>query len=384
MKDGFKRIFSEIKRTSSIVEFDEETDQIPRFAREGLNPNPLDRHVVWVIPLSEQEDKWLFCSPKAGKGVVLDTRYPTDKYLSEVFGHRLNDRSYSELNSGVATKRFIFGTIMGEYLVYRLFEVSLRCEPFLVDMYDCLLSEPYELCRYVFYESGIYIENRDGTVELTTPDRIKEKESYDATDDIDGVLEHDMMKKFRSDVRIANKEKLERILPCILSGYGSKFSFVRFLSVFSGVSERSYISGDVPERIKNDLYRRKLTPGTTVKIDKDLVAVTSARGNYYLAEPDEIRTYYDGDQVYFFRKIAYTGEWTQEFPDGSIFRYSSLFDRRIDRDIFDNTCMEEYAEHSVDKNIRSGEKINYGSAMAQMFYLSAEQAAKTEDGLFEA
>lgn len=130
------------------------------------------------------------------------------------------------------------------------------------------------------------------------------------------------------------------------------------------------------------LKTRAHKSGVAVRIAKDLVVVTGERKCQYLDRGEQTRTYFDGNAAYYFRRNAVTGKWCTEDTYNSQLEIRNNTSRLLDKDIFENTCMEDLAKHSVDKYIPTGSKINLGFLLAQMGFLSAEQAAKMDSPVF--
>ncbi len=374
------KLFSEVKSTRNIIGFDEKIEDIPRHSLKDSDSNPLDKRVPIGMDVPGTPER-VFYLPYKEKTIMLDKGYHYSDDLSKAFGCRVYDPYIAHNESASIIRSFVYCMVMGEYLVYRWFDIAIDLECTGKKEYRCTMSEPLEKFRYVFYENGIFIEDRDGTVTFTGCDRIQNDKAHDILLSDDGTMDRRIRREFMANVRILNKNKMVRALSKVRNSC-SGFCFSTFLQLYRMIMEPAGICEGLPERIARDLYEREYRPGTALKLESDLAVVVGYEYVNDLVGYGQIRAYFDHEKAYFFRKNPVTDDWTQESPDMDYIRRCLDNGMTVDKDIFDNTCFEKYAANAVSGS-SSENSIDYGTAIVQMGFLSAEQAAKTDPALFD-
>ncbi len=373
-------LFSDIKPTSDILAFDEGIEEIPCISKGNRKLNPLDENVVIGFKFDNPRE-YVYYLPKTGEARISDVMLHDNEDFKRLFGVQIADVFYIRDRHHGYIRNFLFGTVLGGYLVYRRFEISVSCRKN-GNGYKCEVSKPGESCRYVFGDHGVFIENRDHSKTITTADKIAEDEAYDTLRDADGSMGLALYQSFIREVDISHKEDIIRALNHVKKGH-TKFEFKVFAEIFSKAVNNKGIAEDTPRRISRELYTRKHPADTAVKITKDLVVVTGGKECEYLDCREETRAYFDKHNAYFFRKNAVTGKWQTDESFWQISKNRYIEGRLVDGEIFENTCMERYIEYSVDSEFRRGIKINLGVMLAQVGFLSAEQAAKIQSPVFD-
>ncbi|MCR5093340.1 MAG: PcfJ domain-containing protein [Lachnospiraceae bacterium] len=78
-----------------------------------------------------------------------------------------------------------------------------------------------------------------------------------------------------------------------------------------------------------------------------------------------------------------TGKWQSDDLAKHVSNNREIEERIIDSDFLENTCAEQFARYSIENRIPRGQKVNLGVLLAQVGFLSAEQAAKIQSPIFE-
>ena len=276
----------------------------------------------------------------------------------------------------------VYALVIGDSLVYRIFELDCRVE--VTDGYLRLIAmlPSKETERYVFGSGGMYLEKPDRTRALTAPGKIPDEDIYEALLHMDSWERRNLFRDFLHKVNIAHKEDIIQAFNHVKEY--PQFGFRPFIEIYSKAIEDGEIGEDVPERIVNELNNRTHPCDKAIRIDKDLVVITGSQKCRYLDCVEQTRAYFDNIGAYYFKQNAVTHRWQ---PDDS-WKNEIKEDyfrpvRVIDKDLFDNTCVEDLAEYSVEKRIPSGSMINLSYLLAQFGFLSAEQAAKMESPVFD-
>ena len=277
----------------------------------------------------------------------------------------------------IERQTFVCEAIIGECLVFRKIEVSKEDEQ----------SEKLtfkEQCRYVFWMEHIFLETRDKRIIDCKVEDI-DTQMFDVNCygwvDLDNGL---LYQSFLKHVKIVHKEEMVRVLQFVKSGY-CKLSLKVFTEIYSKMMETKGLDENIPERIIHELHNREHNPYVAVKIEKDLTVVADEVHCDYLEVGEPIRAYFDKERGYFFRKNIVTNKWQSEDTYTFLFHDYRNINRnrltKLDKNIFDGTCMEQYAKYSVDRKYPGEHMINYGVMLAQAYFLSAEQAGKMEMNL---
>ncbi len=370
--------FDDLKPTWDIVKFDDAIEDIPCVSKGYRKQNPLDINVAFLFEPDDHE--YVYFLPKTGKVVVTAEYLYGERELTEAFGTRVVDHFQLKAKQR-AVHLFLYEMVIGEYLVYRCFEMAAECKKDGDNKYVCSLSPITEVKRYVFHSDGVFIESRDHTRTVTTVDEIVSDEMYDTLQDADGAFSLSLYQAFVREVRISHKTEIIQALSHVKKDY-PKLGIKAFAEIYRKAVEKCSISKSVPERVMRELEVRGHMPNTAVRIEKDLVVVTGERECSYLDCCEQTRAYFDRDNAYYFRRNAVTGKWAEDDLCGRLTQSKHIRYRNVDKDVFDNTCMEKYADFSVDKSIPTGSKINLGYLLAQVGFLSAEQAAKIDNPVF--
>lgn len=262
---------------------------------------------------------------------------------------------------------YIYGTIMDNRIVYRVFTSE-----------DKTASE---LCRYVFFKDTVVKESRDHIWEIVPASILTEVNSKDILKQTGAHSCEALYEAFKSDADITNKSSMLRIMPYIRRD-SPKMGFKPFLEVYLKTRESEPKIKGVPQRIVRELYGRNHRPYSAVRIDKSLAVVTGEKKCHYIYLKEQTRVYFDEARPYYFVKNVATGFWQREDICRQFVFENDISDRLIDREIFKNTCVERYAEYAVDKQYQKSDRIIYGSLLAQIGFLSAEQAAKTDSPVY--
>ncbi len=371
--------FDDLKPTWDIVKFDENIENIPCVSRGYMEQNPLDKNVVLIFEPACW--KYVYYLPKTGKVLVTDRSICSERELTEAFGTK--DNKCCCLKSGQrAVRSFLYEMVIGEYLVYRCFEITTECKKNGENEYICTESPIKEVDRYVFHKGGVFIESRDHIKTMTTVDRINTDEVYDTLQDADGAFSLYLYQAFVHKVKISHKTEIIQALGHVRKKI-PKLGIKAFTEIYRKAVERQSFSKSIPKRVIRELTIRNHTSNTAVRIEKDLVVVTGKRECKYLDSCEQTRAYFDKDNAYYFRRNAVTGKWMEDDLCGRLIKNADIRSRNIDKDVLDNTCMEKFACFSIDKSIPTGSKINLGYLLAQIGFLSAEQAAKINSPVFD-
>ena len=372
--------FADLKPTWDIVKFDEGIEDIPCVSKHGYRKqNPLDKGIALLFEPERRVN--VYYLPKTGEVIVRERNMYGEKELSEAFGTKVCDY-YQMKAKQRAVRSFLYEMIIGEYLVYRCFEITAECRKLGEGSYSCTVSSAREVKRYVFHSGGVFVEDRDYTKTVTTVDRITYDDAYDTLQDADGVLALSLYQQFIHNVKLSNKAAIIQALSHVKKDY-PKLGIKAFVEIYKKAVEKQNIPEHTPKRIIRELNVRNHTPGIAVRIEKDLIVVTGERECKYLDCCEQTRAYFDEKSAYYFRQNAVTGKWEADDLCGRLTQSRDIRYRNIDKDVFDNTCMEKYAGFSVNRSIPTGSKINLGFLLAQVGFLSAEQAAKIDANVFD-
>jgi len=372
-------LFSNIKPTWNILEFDEKIAHIPCVSREYGRTNPLDKDVV-IRFRPEADGKYVYYLPRTNRTRVSPNCIYSSASLAEFFRAQVRSEYKTAEGENKCVRSFVYETVLGESYVFRKFELAISCVK-IGSSYICRTFPLREVCRYVFYSGGFYMESRDKTMTFGPIRKMISDDVYDMLQDADNPFRYDLYQSFLKDVKMLHKAEMLPVLAAVKRDY-CKLGFKVFAAIYAKAMETDFIEETVPKRIVRELRRRSHIPNTAVRIERDLVVVTGERECKYLDTCEQIRAYYDRDRGYYFRRNIVTGKWQEDDFFSLFVRNRQMKERVIDRDIFDHTCMEKYTEFSLEKGIFAKNKINYGSLVVQSFFLSAEQAAKTESNIY--
>ncbi len=264
--------------------------------------------------------------------------------------------------------------MIGNRLVFRKFEFPIG-----ETKRQCNAKE---ISRYVFYGRNIIKELPGGSWNFITLDTVSsERGYYDCYQAMRCTYQEALIEEFEQKAVIRGKKYI--LMAMKLAKRESHFALSSFLEIYRMAGREGEELNDVPGRIVRELYGRAMASGKAVRIDRDLVVVTGERTLKFFGRTEQTRAYYDGSRAFFFSKSPLTGAWIPE-KDIEIFKSDSdLRDRYIDRDLFENTCMERFINSSIEHKFRGDNKINYGQMLAQAAFLSAEQASKVNADLYE-
>ena len=376
--DGSIR-FADIKPSWEIVEFDEDTEGIPRDSK-SYHKNPLDEKIALAFQVGRS--KYVYYLHKTNKLLVSDRLiFDTDRIADDLGPATITDHRVIR-DEKDKTQSFVYEMVMGDYLVYRCFEITAECRETSEDQYVCSVSPVKEMCRYVFYGGVAFVESRDHISTVTTVDKIDFSGLYDTLKDADKKTERFLYREFFHKVNILYKSEVIQILEHVKKQQ-PKLGIRAFTEIYKRVTEKKSISANTPERIIRELNGRSHFPNTAVRIEKDLVVVTGEHEFEYLDCKEETRAYFDRESAYFFRRNIVTGHWSEESLYEYMIQNNRVRYRDVEKDIFDNTCLEKYAAFAVNKLIPTGSKVLLGSLLAQFKFLSAEQAAKVDRDILE-
>lgn len=373
-------LFSDIKPTWNILEFDEKISEIPCVSKGYDKKNPLDKRVVIRFEL-EMGKGYVYYLPETNT-TQISARCLYSKYeLSDFLGSKVEDEIQVE-GCWSFVSPFVYEMVLGESFVIRRFEITISCHKVGNSDYKCSISPIIEVCRYVFDNIGIRIESRDKTMTFITVKEILSADVYDTLQDADETLNFTLVQSFLHNAKILHKEEILRALWFVKKDH-CKLGLKVFLEIYAKATEKKTIDENVPKRIIRELNNRGHIPNTAVRIEKDLVVVTGELECKYLDVSEQTRVYFDSERGYYFRKNIVTGKWQPDDLYTHLLHNRLICKRVIDKDIFDNTCMEKYAEYSMEKSFPVERKINFGSLLAQYYFLSAEQAAKTDSSIYQ-
>ncbi len=240
----------------------------------------------------------------------------------------------------------------------------------------------FETAKYVFTKDGAFKEKRDGSRIKADPEELLYEDDFtDEFSHMDYNQQKALFQEFVYKAVIPNKKYI--LMAMNDMKYDVRFKFKTFLDIYvRACKEEEAITG-IPRRVASELFGRKLAAGKAVRIEKDLLVVTGERSVPNLNRKEETRAYFDKDRVYYFRRSIITGAWQME-SGYEHFRYNrQLTDRYIDKELFENTCMERLIPGSTEHRFSGENKINYGAMLAQSQFLCAEQAAKVDEELYE-
>ena len=367
-----------MKPTWDIVEFNDDIGAVPCFSRGLRKLNPLDRNVAVYFEPARRE--YVYYLPRNGRTIVSERELYGEKELSEAFGTTVTDYFHVKEAQG-SVRTFLYEMVIGECLVYRVFEIKAECRKTGEKEYECTVSPPSEVRRYVFGIEGVSVEESEHTQKFITADLIEKEEAYDTLKDADAESALSLYQAFVHNVKIDHKAEMIRALSFVKKDY-PKLGIEAFTEIYRWSVEEKNVPEDTPERIVRELNCRSHKPGTAVRIDKDLVVMTGERKCRYLKCCEETRTYFDDKRAYYFRRNPVTFRWEADDLREQLVQNREIRYTNVDKDVFDNTCAEKFAGYSVDKDIPTGSKIRLGQVLAQTGFLSAEQAAKTDRAVF--
>lgn len=371
---------TDIKPTWEILKFDDQISGIPCESKEYGEGNPLDKNIA-VRFRPDTEGKYVYYLPKTNSTQSLEQHVYDTRKLSKLFGTEVKAIHVVKENQSKCVRPFMYEMILGDCYVFRRFEIAVFCDEISAGNYKCGVSPAKEVCRYVFHDDSVFIEKRDKTRTVIAVEKIMSDDAYDTLQDAKEVLNDFLYQSFLRDVKIVHQEAILRALSFVKKNY-PKLGFKAFLEIYARAIEDKPIDKSVPKRIIRELNGRSHITNTAVRIEKDLVVVTGENECQYLDVREPVRIYFDGERGYCFRKNVITGEWMQDDLLNLLSCNCWIREMVIDKDIFDNTCMEKYAKYAVMKNIPTGGKIDFSAMIAQANFLSAEQAAKTEINIY--
>ncbi len=276
----------------------------------------------------------------------------------------------------------VYAVVIGDSLVYRRFEMVSLVERTDGSLSVITLIPTKETGRYVFGSGGLFMETPDKTRVITTPDKIMDEEVYDTLSHTDSLERRRLFRDFLHNVNISHKDDIIQAFNLVKDHL--QFGFKPFAEIYSKAIEVNEIGDDVPERLIKELYNRNHPCNKAIRIDKDLVVITGAVRCRYLDCVEQKRAYFDNTTAWYFKQNAVTHKWQpDEFWLSEIKTDFFHPARMVDKDLFDNTWAEDIANHSVEKQIPTGNRINLAYLLAQSGFLSAEQAAKMESPVFD-
>ncbi|RKM61326.1 hypothetical protein D6855_05395 [Butyrivibrio sp. CB08] len=267
----------------------------------------------------------------------------------------------------------IFPMMIGDRLVFRKFQfpegVTKRQD------------NAKELSRFVFYGANIIREDADGSWKFITVDALQaENEYYDCYKAMSYFAWEALLREFTDKAVIANKRYI--LMAMKLVRENERFMLSSFQEIYRIADRESRELQGIPDRIVKELCGRSMPGGIAVRIAKDLVVVTGESKLPLLNLTEQTRAYFDGSRAFFFRKSPLTKSWLVS-GDTEYFRYDKdMRERYIDRDLFENTCMERFVPGAIEHKFKGNKKVNYGHLMAQAVFLSAEQAFKVSKRLY--
>lgn len=239
-----------------------------------------------------------------------------------------------------------------------------------------------ETVRYIFTKDGIIKEDSAGGRNAVNPKELfEESEFKDEFSDMDYNRQKGLFNEFVYKAAIPNKKYI--LIAMNDMRFDRRFQFKTFVDIYVRASEEEGVIEGVPKRIVSELFGRKLGPGKAVRIEKDLLLVTGERSVPNLYRKEETRAYFDKERGYYFRKSIITGAWQMESGNEYLRYNRQLLERYIDKDLFENTCMERLIPTSIEHKYSGENKVNYGAMLTQSQFLFAEQAAKVDCKLYE-
>ncbi|MBP3279714.1 MAG: PcfJ domain-containing protein [Butyrivibrio sp.] len=239
-----------------------------------------------------------------------------------------------------------------------------------------------EVSRLVFLDNAIIKEDADGNRAFTTPLMLTELKNYnDGYDTMCAWEKVELLQEFAEQAEIANKKYF--LMAMDIADRSKMFRLAEFLKIYRIAAPQSRELNDIPRRIVRELLGRKMAPDKAVRIEKDLVVVTGQRKSDLFSMPLQIRAYFDGSRSFFFIQSPITGAWLLDKEHDYFQTCHGLDERCIDKDLFENTCMERFVPSTIEYKFSGGKKINFGEMLAQSIFLSAEQAAKVDYELYK-
>ncbi len=381
----------DIAPTWEEVGFDEGIEDFPSRCDVPYRSNPLDKDVLFVfrpegvqsrIRYSIHTGEYEEIPFDMERRIMYDLDLPEKKTMSV---EQINEDTYG--------MDFICAQVIGTALVYRQFEIRIKCRKRTDYSHECLHLPITESRRYVFAGDEFMLETRDKERRSIEYGDTGKEDILDIYESADYLQKKELYEAFTNKVRVAHKEEIIRILKNSLKG---RFflRFRAFIETFRDVTRKAVESEVVPERIRHELSCRAHAPGTAIKIAKDLCVVVMENKYEHIDLTYQKRAYFDSERGYFFRQSAITKEWSRDTSLENYLKHSyysqypwdrtEFYHSQRDMGIFKNTCMEKYLKYAVIDSYRNKDKVDYILLLVQHLYLAAEQAAKMESSTFAA
>lgn len=263
---------------------------------------------------------------------------------------------------------YIYPAVIENSLVYRCFIIA-----------EDSFAEKY---RYIFIDDKILRESSDHDTKEITLDEVRNTKFIDVIDKEKYIVGERIFDIFKEKVHIRNKNAMLRVFPYVKHST-PKLHSGAFLEIYSKTREITSNLERVPKRIADELYGRKHAAFSCLRIDKDLVVITGERKGKHTLLKEQTRIYFDKKRSYYFVHNAATGFWEKEEICKQFQYERETKDRLIDGDLLCGTFAERYIPYAIGKEIVKGNRVIYGSILAQIGFLCAEQAAKTNKRLYK-
>lgn len=380
--------FKDLQPTWNILGFDEGLDFIPTTTLPGYGNDPLDTDTAICFSFPEKNE-YIYYYPQTDITISSRELCKRGNTLEKLFKSRESHIYVYSCSSNMFVKTYIMPYVIDDHLVYRKLQITIVCGMNGMN-YKCRMLPFTEVNRYVFYENGVVIENRDGSRAFTTPGKLMDdslKTVFSVTPQYDPA---EIFRAFCKKVHISYKKQIVELLknfkPTIPGKTKPVLSFDKFIGMYTYATETKEQFEGIPDRIIYDLKNREYNDGASVRLYKDLILITCTKKNKEFGCEENVRIYADKSNSYYFKQNIVSGMWKRAESILDVFDYDSygrdINLRFIDKTLFYNTCVGRYAKNSIVPIFPTKSKADLFRTFIQKEYLAVEQAVKISEGLF--
>ncbi|MCR4618771.1 MAG: PcfJ domain-containing protein [Lachnospiraceae bacterium] len=385
--------FKDIQPTWETLEFDKGLDCVPVTALSRRAMDPLDINTVTCFSFPDKDEE-VYYYPQTDITVEKKALQQKSETLEKLLKFQGHDRGTYLCLSNMYADTYIMPYIIDDHLVFRKLQITIVCG--MSEMaYKCRTLPITEMSRYVFYENGVVVENRDCSRIFTTPDKLIDDSITDVRNSVSKYDDLVLFQTFCEKVQIPYKKKIVQLLKNRQADpwwvkERPRLYFKKLIRLYMYAVEAKDQFENIPERIVNDLRYRSYDSNTSVRLYKDLILVTGSIKDSLKESSTNFRIkwriYADGDNCYYFKQNIVTGTWKRTESVRDLFEYdiygNNLYSKVVDKAVFEKTCLEKYVNYSIAKNIgKRRDKVDLYIMLVQRDYLAAEQAAKISETL---